>query len=62
MNHPYLNCRIRVNEDLCNLKAEFCKSIHRRNVYEEQIREIESRFGEMQEEDIKRVYRDNGGI
>lgn len=56
MRCPYINCRLRTKEDLCELTAEHCKmyNIHRRN--EQELKEIEMRFGEVQAEDIRRIY------
>lgn len=59
MKCEYINCRLRANEDLCNLRAELCRMYSLRKRNEAQIREIEARFGEIQPEDIKRVYRDS---
>jgi hypothetical protein len=48
-------CKLRTNEDLCTIKAEMCKLYNTYKAKEREQKEWESRFGEMQEEDVRRV-------
>jgi len=62
MNCPYETCHLRKRDDLCLYFAETCKIYYHIKKNREDIAERESRFGEIQYEDIKRIYRQNGGI
>ena len=56
MRCPYESCHLRARSDLCLYFAETCKIYHNIKKQREDIAERERRFGEMQPEDIRRVY------
>jgi hypothetical protein len=56
MKCPYETCHLRTRDEICIYFAETCKIYHSIRRHREEIAEREKRFGEMQAEDIKRVY------
>ena len=59
MNCPYQTCSQRKRDDLCMHFAETCKIYYHIKKNREDIAEREARFGEVQVEDMKRVYKDS---
>ena len=56
MKCPYETCHLRTRSEVCLYFAETCKIYYQIKKHREEIAERESRFGETQVEDMRRLY------